>query len=122
MATGVVMRSWSAALAVLFMLAAAAPAMAQTQQPPAPAQHGYLGVELRSITREEAQAPSLPVHGGAAITKVEADPLRTARLRRGDILLEIDGKPAGSAAQVLKLIAGKTPGTAVKLQVLRQGP
>ncbi len=122
MATGVVMRSWSATRAVLFMLAVAAPAMAQTQQPPAPAQHGYLGVELRSITREEAQAPSLPVHGGAAITKVEAEsPAGTAGLRRGDILLEIDGKPAGSAAQVLKLIAGKTPGTAVKLQVLRQG-
>jgi len=116
------MRRWSAVIAVFFVLATAAPAVAQVEQRRAPSQQGYLGVELRNLTREEAQALRLPTSGAAAVTKVEAgSPAGSAGLRRGDVLLEIDGKPAASAAQVLKLIAGKTPGAAVALRILRQG-
>ena len=122
MAWRLIERRWRAAVAAFFTLAMAAPATAHAQQPPAPAQHGYLGAELRSLTREETQTLRLSAPGGAAVTKVETDsPAGSAGLRRGDILVEIDGKPVASAAQVLKLIAGKTPGTAVALRVLRQG-
>ncbi len=122
MASGLMKRRWRAALAAVFMLAAATPAAAQVQQPPAPTQHGYLGAELRGLTREDAQTLGLPIHGGATITKVEAgSAAASAGLKRGDILLEIDGKRVASAAQVLKLIAGKMPGTVVSLRVLRQG-
>ena len=122
MGSGVVMRRWCAALAALFTLAAAAPALAQAQQPPATAGDGYLGVELRTLTREEAQTLRLSASGAAVVTKVEADsPARALGLKRGDILLEIDDKPVASAAQALKLIASKKPCTAVRVRAQREG-
>ncbi len=111
-----------AAFAMVFALALAAPATAEPQQAAAPAQPAYLGVELRNLTREDAQAPGLPAHGGAAIAQIEAgSPASAASLRRGDILLEIDGKPVSSAAQALKVIAGKKPGAVVTMRLLRDG-
>ena len=107
---------------MVFALALAAPATAEPQQAAAPAQPAYLGVELRNLTREDAQAPGLPAHGGAAIAQIEAgSPASAASLRRGDILLEIDGKPVSSAAQALKVIAGKKPGAVVTMRLLRDG-
>ena len=54
--------------------------------------------------------------------KVDANsPAAAAGLKRGDVVLEIDGKPVASAEQFLKLITGKRPGTAVALRVLREG-
>ncbi len=110
-------RLWGATLALVCMLAAA-----QAQQPPLPAQQGYLGAELRSLTRDEAQAASLPSSGGAAITKVEANsPAAAAGLKRGDILIEIDGKPVAGAARAVKAASGKAPGARINVRVLRDG-
>ena len=94
MASGFIRRLWRVAVAAFFMLATAAPVAAQMQQRQAPAQHGYLGAGLRSLTREEAQSLRLSAPGRAAVTKVEAgSPAASAGLKRGDILIEIDGKP-----------------------------
>ena len=85
-------------------------------------QPGYLGMELRDLNREEARARGVLGAGGAEITKVEAgSPAAAAGLKRGDIVLEIDGKSAGSAAQFLKFTASRAPGTVARLRVLRQG-
>ncbi len=59
MTLGIPVRRWRAAFAFACMLALA-PAAAQVQQPPAMAQQGYLGVELHSLSREEAQARGAP--------------------------------------------------------------
>ena len=108
------------ALAFVCMLAASTPAMAQAQRPLASAQLGYLGVELHSFSLKEAQARGAP--GAVMITKVEAaSPAAAAGLKRGDILVEIDGKPVISGSQVLKLAAGRGPGTVIRLGILRQG-
>ncbi len=64
----------------------------------------------------------MPASGGAAVIKTDADsPAAAAGLKSGDVLLQIDGKPVAGAAQVLKAVAGKAPGEAVKVRLLRQG-
>ena len=56
------------------------------------------------------------------ITKIEFNsPGAAAGLKRGDILLEIDGKSCRSATQFLKLAASQVPCTVVRLWVLREG-
>ncbi len=122
MASDMVKRRWRAAFAMVCALAMAAPATAGPQRAAVPTQPGYLGVELRNLTREEARTSGLPTHGGAAITKIDANsPGGAAGLRRGDILLEIEGTPVVSAEQALKLIASKKPGTVVTVRLLRDG-
>ncbi len=121
MTLGIPVRRWRAAFAFACVLALA-PAAAQAQQPPATAQQGYPGIELRSLSREDAQEQGMPGAGGAAITKVEAEsPAATAGLKYGDILVMTGGKPIASAAQVLKLTASMAPGAIIKFRVLRQG-
>ena len=63
MASGVMKRRWRAALAAFFMLAAATPAAAQVQHPPAPAQHGYLGTELSAAGDTGKQCRPRPLTG-----------------------------------------------------------
>ena len=121
MAWGSVAPRWRIALAILCALELA-PALGQTPRPPAPAQAGYLGGELHSLSRREAKTRGVPGDGGAAIAKVDAgSPAAAAGLKNGDILLEIDGKLVTGAAQVFKYAASKVPGTVVKLRVLRHG-
>ena len=121
MTLGIPVRRWRAAFAFACMLALAL-AAAQAQQPPAAAQQGYLGVELHSLSRGEAQKLGSPASGGVAVIKTDADsPAAAAGLKSGDVLLQIDGKPVASAEQVLKAVAGKAPGEAIKVRLLRQG-
>jgi WD40 repeat protein len=122
MGSGVAMVRWCAMVAAFFMLAAAARAGFEATEPAGDALHVYLGVELRGLTPEEARTLRVSVSDGTIVTKVEANsPAGSAGLRRGDILLEIDGKPVASAAQVLKIVAGRMPGASVTLRVMRRG-
>ena len=122
MYSGLAMRQLRAACAAVCVLAAVSPAATQVQQPQAPDQAGYIGVELRSLTREEVRNQGARGASGAAIAKIEADsPAASAGLKRGDILLEIGGKPVHGAAQAMKTIAGNRLGTVIAVRVLRKG-
>ena len=116
-----VRRLCRAAFAMYCVLATAAPAAAQAQQPPA-SRHAYLGAELRDLTLEEAARLGRQVPHGTAVKEVEANsPAATAGFKPGDIVLEINGRTIANAAQFLKVIASKTPGTVVTVRLLRQG-
>jgi membrane-associated protease RseP (regulator of RpoE activity) len=84
--------------------------------------HAYFGAGLRDLTRQEAATIGQQAPRGAAVKNVEANsPAAAAGLKRGDIVVDINGQPVANTAQVLKLIAGKTPGTVITLRLLRQG-
>ena len=87
------------------------------------------GIPARLSRRRPARShpPGSPTLGlklphGTAVKKVEANsPAAAAGLKRGDIVVEINGKSVADTGQFLKVIASKTPGTVVTVRLLRDG-
>jgi serine protease Do len=60
--------------------------------------------------------------GGALVGQVEPDtPAAKAGLRRGDVILSLNGQPVNSANDLRLRISQTAPGTTVKLAVSRDG-
>lgn len=77
---------------------------------------GYLGIEFTS------RSPVVGGRAGALITGVRAgEPAAKAGVRRGDIVVGIDGDPLADARALQERIACAAPGTTIALQLLRDG-
>ncbi len=113
-------RRLAAWLAIASLAVAAVQVSTFAQTPAGHAAHGYLGVSLQDLNREQMRVRGLPGTAASLIVNVApGSPAEEAGLKPGDVLLEIGGKPAGSAAQVSKAIAGKAPGTEIRVAVFR---
>ena len=86
-------------------------------------QRGYLGVNIGDIKPDEAEALGLKKdQHGVFIGNVPAgSPAAKADLKRGDVIVALDGKPVASAQTLRLAIASKLPGAKVELKVLRDG-
>jgi Do/DeqQ family serine protease len=84
---------------------------------------GFLGISAQAVPAEDAEALKLPKGTrGVVILEVTADsPAEKAGLKRGDVLLTIDGKAVTSWEGLRNIIAESTPGTKVKLKGYRGG-
>jgi serine protease Do len=83
---------------------------------------GWLGVSVQDVTPTMATALGLKTQGGALIGDVtEGSPAARAGLARGDVVVDIDGKPAVDSRALRLQIAEASPGTRVVLGVLRDG-
>ncbi len=82
---------------------------------------GWLGIEPQEITPELASALALPATDGVLIRAVlSSGPADRAGMHVRDVVLELDGKSTHDVAALLAQIAALTPGTQVKLKVLRE--
>jgi serine protease Do len=80
----------------------------------------FLGIDYRDIDEELAQQFRLPVKQGVIVATVgEGTPAAQAGLRRGDIIVALDGKPITQGADLRKTIRARKPGDTVRLEVLR---
>jgi len=82
---------------------------------------GWLGVEMRLVTRD--QADSLGFGGqGVVFTDVNAGgPADRAGLRVDDIITTIDGRPVDNSSELQNVIARSSPGTVIELGIFRDG-
>ncbi len=83
---------------------------------------GWLGVQIQDITEDLARSFNLPSTEGALVAQVVEDsPAEKAGLQVQDVILEIDGKKVKNTVELREEVAGRAPGTKVKLKILRDG-
>jgi Do/DeqQ family serine protease len=81
---------------------------------------GYLGVEIRAVTAADADALGLDRIEGVLISNVaEGAPAAEAGLRRGDVVLAVDGEAVAAPNQFQSRIARLRPGDGLALDIWR---
>jgi serine protease Do len=81
---------------------------------------GYLGVGIKSLTPDLAEAFNMPDETGALVNEIRPNtPAAKAGLQNGDVIREIDGKKVTDSAQLRLTISETAPGTKVTLKYLR---
>ena len=82
----------------------------------------YLGVMAQEVTPSIAKAFHEPEVRGALIGDVTPNsPAQKAGLEKGDIILDINGKPLNSSAELRMRVSLMAPGTKVSVKVFRGG-
>ena len=82
---------------------------------------GFLGVTIQQLDQDLARALGLSTSDGVLISEVSSDtPAEKAGLRRGDVVLSIDGKRVETTGEFRNIIAA-SGAKAVELEVLRDG-
>jgi serine protease Do len=83
---------------------------------------GYLGVHIQDVSPELAQQFGLHQGGGVLIGDVSSDaPAAKAGIKKGDVVLAVNGQMVDAANQLQIQISQMPPGTAVKLKIWRDG-
>jgi serine protease Do len=83
---------------------------------------GYIGVALRDVDSELERSLNLPVSRGAMVQDVTAgSPADRAGVRGYDVVVGIDEQKVLNDDQLIREIAGRTPGTPVRLTIVRDG-
>jgi serine protease Do len=82
----------------------------------------YLGILPQDVTPGMAKAFGAKEARGIVVGDVSpSSPAQESGIQRGDILLEVNGKPITDSNQLRMSISMMPPGTSVKLKVLRNG-
>jgi len=82
---------------------------------------GFLGVKIRDLDPDMMRAMGAEDLRGALIDEVVPDtPADRGGLKKGDVVLRLDGEPIEDAAMLQSLIAGREPDEKVELDVLRR--
>ncbi|KFE33970.1 Do family serine endopeptidase [Thioclava atlantica] len=81
---------------------------------------GFLGVSIQPVSEDIAAALGLDKPEGVLVADVSSDtPAKTAGLKRGDIIVAVDGKPMKQPRDLTRAIGSDEPGTEVQLSLLR---
>jgi serine protease Do len=83
---------------------------------------GWLGVSIQPLGPDLREALGLGNQEGALVADVfEDSPAAQAGLKRGDVVVALDGTPVTEPGAMSRAIATMAPGTRVTLTVLRDG-
>jgi C-terminal processing protease CtpA/Prc len=85
-----------------------------------PAKRAWLGVEMQSVTKRLASEKDLKTDEGAYINRVERkSPADSAGLKKGDVIVEFDGKSIEDADDLVSAVKKSEPGKKVFVVVQR---
>jgi serine protease Do len=83
---------------------------------------GYLGVYIQNVTPDIAKAFNLNHNNGALVGDVQPNtPGARAGLKKGDVVVGLNGTPVKDADDLRLRISETAPGTDVSLQLMRDG-
>ncbi|MDO8546684.1 MAG: DegQ family serine endoprotease, partial [Nitrospirales bacterium] len=83
---------------------------------------GYLGVSIQELTSDLARQFGVAETRGVLISDVLADsPAKRAKLERGDVIVEFDGRAVENPTQFRNLVAQTPIGKKVRVKFLRGG-
>lgn len=92
---------------------------AMDQSPDGRVHRGYLGIEFDSRIGTDGRGEPLP--GARVLNVAPGEPAHRAGLRRGDVVLAVDGVPVVDAGDLHDRITRSRPGRCVALTLLRDG-
>ena len=83
---------------------------------------GWLGVSIQEVTPELAKSFGLPGERGALVSDVVPEgPAEAAGFKRGDVILEVNGKALKDYHELPRMVASMPPGEKATFRVLREG-
>jgi Do/DeqQ family serine protease len=83
---------------------------------------GLMGVTVQNVTSDIAKNLGLEKVAGGLITSVSADgPAARAGVKRGDVVVELDGVAVTDSNSLRNHVARTAPGSTVRVKVLRDG-
>jgi len=83
---------------------------------------GWLGVGLQNLTPELASSLKFNNTKGVLVNSVELDELNSKNaIKRGDIIVQLDGKPVSSSKFLGEMVASMEIGRIVSLKIFRDG-
>ncbi len=80
---------------------------------------GWLGVQIQPVTDDLAGAMGMDAASGALIAQILEGPAADAGLRRGDVILRLDGKDVDSPRDLVRMIADAPSDREVVIEVRR---
>ena len=83
---------------------------------------GWIGVQVQPVTQDIADGMGLKQAQGALVADPQKDgPAAKAGVEAGDVITAVNSQPVKDARELARIIGGFAPGSAVKLDVLRNG-
>ncbi|NDU85179.1 MAG: DegQ family serine endoprotease [Ferrovum sp.] len=83
---------------------------------------GWLGVVIQEVSKELAESFHLPKAEGALVVSVQkGSPAERAGIRSSDIILQFDGKPVTTQADLPRIVSGIKAGDKVSATIWRKG-
>jgi serine protease Do len=83
---------------------------------------GRIGVQVRPITADDAEALGLKDRRGAFVAAVTpGGPAASAGVQAGDVIVDFNGRPVPRSDDLPQIVATTPPGSNVALRVLRDG-
>jgi serine protease Do len=81
---------------------------------------GWLGVSIQNLTPELAKSLGMKETGGALVSGVEkGSPADKAGMKRGDLIIQLDGKKVEDSTGLRNMVAGSAPGTKAEIKIVR---